>query len=178
MTAVYRFVPTRDDQPFLALANPGNDGDELLRFFDGSPKLGSWSPPEVTWDGPSDGDVDFLSFNYSPCPVVSPLGREFLERVNGEWVEFLPLEVSGEELWLAHVLLVADCLDVDRTDYRSSGLPYRYAFEEEELQVLPAPLFKLSQVRSSEAFATASFKAEYDATGLAGFQCKAVPQVR
>ncbi len=162
---VFRVGCEVDSRPWLQQEPPERD---FLGYFDGHRRAVGWSSPGLTFNTEERPPADFTRVNFAPFPAVNRRARIYLERCLDDWVEFLPLDLGGEERWLAHVLLVSDCLDADRTKFRSSGVPFRYAFDADCLAQLDVPLFQITELSGAAVFATRDFVTAYEATGLTG----------
>ncbi len=113
-------------------------------------------------------------------PIVSLRGREVIESLTGNQVEFLPFETPTGHYYGLHVQYV-DCLDVARAEvirFKSSGRIMevtKYAFHWNRLENIH--IFRLPELGLSRLFVSDEFKQLVETHGLTGLLFYPVPLV-
>ena len=90
--------------------------DYFQTHFVGKPMSATWRSPRIEVSNRSKPVQDFVSWMLS-APVVSTRGKECLEALLDNAVEFLPLiEVKTVQLYAINVTNVVECLDIRHSD--------------------------------------------------------------
>ncbi|HEY0601659.1 MAG TPA: DUF1629 domain-containing protein, partial [Herpetosiphonaceae bacterium] len=97
---------------------------------------------------------------------------QVLEPLLGQSVEALPLRTDEHTYYAINVLVVLDCLDMDRSEiqyFPSGGIMYidRYVFEEGCVD--EHPIFKIQGAELKEVLVSEQVKAVVEQNHLAGF---------
>ena len=147
---------------------------EHLNRLDGRSVIDGWQIPPLSREGPARPEPDLGSVNFAPDPVVAEAGRDLLATELQESVEFLPVEPSFGERWIANVMYLADCLDEERSDWRIGKTTgrrtsiARFEFRSESLLTLRAKVFRIPQLPTGTLFCTDAFRGRVQERGLTG----------
>lgn len=119
--------------------------------FDGTPRQATWASPPLYVENPLEPRPNFSMLVGSASIVME---RVALDAVRPHLLgvgELLQARVRDEELWIANVTNVVDCLDISLSRTDEFGIIRGYSFQEHRLP--EATVFKIPQTAALEIMA-------------------------
>ena len=136
--------------------------------LDGRSKSGRWVPPHVYVHNPLYPTPDFwYVWGLAGIAIERDTENDVRDYL-GSVGELLPLAYEDIALEVCNVTTVVDCLDVEKTERRASGVIARYHFLVDRLP--DSPLFKIPETADIEMFCCSQ--------GTAGEDLKSVVEQR
>jgi hypothetical protein len=134
---------------------PTAEGHSILYDVGGTPMKAIWKPPEVVIERPKHRRGNFFN-QRDTYMIVDARAAEALRSIFEEAGELLPLPHKGDMYYVVNVTTVADCIDAEKTHYRTlpSGFHYqitRYEFSPDRLP--STAIFKAPGLASTQIFA-------------------------
>jgi len=151
-----------------------DDPDYFRSRFIGESMAAEWEPPEIEILDKRKRVRNFVSWEVS-APVISERAWKALRPLIGPHLELLPLIKlkRNRQYYALNVLTLVDCLDLERSDFTTSGPPenpvvatvHKAAFDPARVQ--DVPLFKVPQYLGA-TFVRRPFIDAVQAAGLQG----------
>ncbi|RUT45251.1 hypothetical protein EJP82_16370 [Paenibacillus anaericanus] len=155
---VYKFREHSKAMNFSAVFN--NDEHPIHSDFDGSPKQNIWTPIKLeTLFKRTYKDFPYYIIGQ---PVVSKRVKELMEPFTCNEVEFLPLIHDDFEFFMVNVTNVLDCVDWQRSDFRTFDDGSWAGFNKLVFDFHKVPedtyMFKINQGATTRVYVTEAFK--------------------
>jgi hypothetical protein len=136
----------------------------MALIFDGTLRLGNWSPPSVYVFMPRHRPGDFYQFGGGAL-ITTPRATEALEEFLEMAGELLPLPYDGTNYTILNVTEVINCLDREQTEWQrgADGAPIwikRFVFHRDRFT--QSPLFKIPETSRSSILVVEGLRAPHE----------------
>ena len=183
---IYRMKANLDEKnvSFCCLLNH----EELEKFadelWDGNSVSNEFRFVELERDNSNPREIEFMDCSKLWIAVGTVLfnqkAKDCLERVFGDYVEFVPAKYQDDIYYIVNVLNVIDGINYERSEFRKTGDGKPYAVNKFSFKpniVKNIPIFKVffwKNIYGSDIFVSQEVKDIVEANGLTGFSFEEV----